>query len=96
MLATLTDLNPFYILETALDTCVALFSNMVMTPRSLFKITSKYTSCTSKTRHMNSGLLGERSTYPNCTIERECVLRDMCDFYASGKTTILSSTPKRK
>ena len=31
--------------------------------------------------------------HPKCD---ECVLRDMCDFYASGKTTILSSTPKRK
>ncbi|MBC3785825.1 endonuclease III domain-containing protein [Spirosoma utsteinense] len=26
----------------------------------------------------------------------ECVLRDMCDFYAAGGTTILSSTPVRK
>ena len=26
----------------------------------------------------------------------ECVLRDMCDFYASGGTAVLSSTPVRK
>jgi endonuclease III len=30
---------------------------------------------------------------PKCA---ECVLRDMCDFYASGGTMILSSTPVRK
>ena len=31
--------------------------------------------------------------HPRC---HECVLRDICDFYASGKTLVLSSTPKRK
>lgn len=30
---------------------------------------------------------------PKCSV---CVLRDLCDFYQSGKTTILSSTPVRK
>ncbi len=29
---------------------------------------------------------------PKCN---ECVLRDMCDFYQSGGTAVLSSTPKR-
>ena len=31
--------------------------------------------------------------YPKCN---ECVLRSMCDFYQSGRTTVLSSTPSRK
>ena len=31
--------------------------------------------------------------YPNCSA---CVLRDMCDFYKAGGTTVLSSTPVRK
>ncbi|GAB2569331.1 endonuclease III domain-containing protein [Spirosoma areae] len=31
--------------------------------------------------------------YPKCT---NCVLRDMCDFYQSGGTALLSSTPRRK
>jgi endonuclease III len=31
--------------------------------------------------------------YPKCN---ECVLQTICDFYASGGTTTLSSTPKRK
>lgn len=30
---------------------------------------------------------------PNCSA---CVLRDLCDYYQSGKTTVLSSTPVRK
>lgn len=30
---------------------------------------------------------------PRC---RDCVLRDLCDFYQSGQTTVLSSTPVRK
>ena len=30
---------------------------------------------------------------PNCG---ECVLREACDFYHSGKTMVLSSTPKKK
>ena len=30
---------------------------------------------------------------PQCSV---CVLRDLCDYYTSGNTLILSSTPKRK